>query len=150
MTTSTVLLGDNYLLWIAVNSGTPTYAVINGQGTATINRLQTEIDTSSKSSAGYATSAYGLRKANIDLDILPTLPDTGGYTEFETLCAAQPAAPFLVQIRRNGASGADPADTVFAALMYGSIQSTAFTQNDKVSVKAQLALAAAPTVDALK
>ncbi|WP_174286633.1 hypothetical protein [Sphingomonas bacterium] len=148
--TSTVLLGDNYLLWVsAIGAAPPVYAVIQGQGTATINRSQNKIATSSKTTQGYGTNAYGLIDLTIDLDILPTLPDPTGYTQFETNCNAVPRTPFAIEIRKNGLAGVE-ADAIFSAVMYGSITSTALTQAEKVQCKAQLALAAAPTVDALK
>jgi predicted secreted protein len=145
-TPSLVLLGDDYLLWSGA-AGATTLTALLGQGTATINRSQTDIDTSSKSSGGYATGAYGLKKITIDLDVLPTLPDTG-YTGLETLCNASPAVPFQVEIRKGGAAGTE-ADAVFSALMYGTISSVAFTQNDKVQAKLAFTLAVAPTVDVL-
>ena len=140
---STVILGDNYLLWIAAAGGSPTYVAIQGQGTATINTSQNKISTSSKTTAGYGTSAYGLADLTIDIDILPTLPDAA-YTLFEGFCTAVPRVPFLVEIRKGGSAGAE-ADAVFSASMYGTLSSVAFTQADKVQAKGQLALASAPT-----
>ena len=151
-TPSVVLLGDDYLLWFApapADATPPAYQVIEGQGTATINRSQTEIDTSSKTTKGYATSAYGLKKLSVDFDVLPSLPDAG-YTELETLCNVTPSAPFMVQIRRGGITGATPADVILECLVNGTISSVALTQNDKVQVKGQVSAAAAPTVDSLK
>lgn len=146
---STILLGNNYLLWIGAAGAAETAMVaIQGQGTCTKSGSQAKIDTASKTTGGFATSAPGLKDITLDLDIIPTLPDAGGYTMLETLCNAIPNAPFQVEIRKNGAAGA-AADAVFSALMYGTITSTAFTQNDKVAVKAQFLLAAAPTVNAL-
>ena len=143
-----ILLGDNYLVWIGPVGGATPLAPIQGQGTATINRSQNKIATSSKTTQGYGTSAYGLKDLTIDLDILPTLPDPNGYTMLETLTNVSPSAPFLFEIRKNGLAGVE-ADAIFAATVYGTISSVALTQADKVQAKAQFSLAAAPTKDAL-
>ena len=146
---STILLGNNYLLWIGAPGAAETaMAVIQGQGTCTKSQSQAKIDTASKTTGGYATSAPGLKDITLDLDIIVTLPDAGGYTLLETQAQAIPNVAFPVEIRKNGVAGV-AADAVFSALMYGTITSTAFTQNDKVAVKAQFLLAAAPTVNTL-
>lgn len=140
-----VLLGNEYLGW--VESSVPaTYNSIKGQGTLTINRSRPKIDTSSKETTGYSTGAFGPQDLSIDLDIKVTLPDANGYTRFETQCNA--GVPFGFSVRKNGAAGVS-ADAVFTASVYGSIQSTTFNKDGTVDVKAQLALAAVPTVDAL-
>jgi predicted secreted protein len=147
MTASAILLGNEYMLW--VEATTPgTYNAVKGQGTLTINRSQQKIDTSSKDTSGYATSAYGLKDLTIDVDVKVSLPDASGYTRLETLCNAEPPAPFNVQVRKGGASGEDT-DAIFEASVYGSISSIAFNQNGTVDAKVQLALAAAPATDAL-
>ena len=148
MTASIVKLGNDYMLWLGTPIDTPVFSVVKGQGTATINRSQKKIDTSSKDTQGYATSAYGLKDLTIDLDIVPTLPDATGYTALEALCNASPAAPFPIEIRKGGSAGTET-DAIFSASVYGTITSVAFTQDDKVTAKVQFALAAAPTVDAL-
>lgn len=146
---SVIKLGNDYLLWFGAPNATETaLAAIQGQGTATINQSQAKIDTASKTTGGYATSAPGLKDITIDLDITPLLPDAQGYTLFETQCNAIPNVPFPVEIRKNGLAGV-AADAVFSAVMYGTITSVAFTQNDKVAAKAQLLLAAAPSINAL-
>lgn len=141
------LLGNNYLVWI--ESTTPgTYNLIAGQRGVTISRSSSEIDLSSKDDAGYGASAFGLRKLTLDLDVLPSLPDTNGYTRLETLSNAVPAAPFNIQIRKDGAAGTD-ADAVFEGLVYGNIDSTSFEQDAGVPVKIKFTAAAAPATDAL-
>jgi predicted secreted protein len=141
-------LGNDYLLWI--ESTTPgTYNLIKGQQALNLTRSASVIDTATKDDFPYGTSAPGLRQVSISLTAIPNLPDATGYTRFETLCNAAPAAPFNIQIRKNGATGATPGDVVFAALMYGNIDSTGFAQNDSVKITAKLDLAAAPSTDIL-
>ena len=146
---STILLGNDYLLWIGAPGAAETaLEYIQGQGTCTKTQSQAKIDTGSKTTGGYSTSAPGLKDITLDLDIIVTLPDAGGYTLLETQSNAIPNVPFPVEIRKNGQAGV-AADAVFSASMYGTITSTAFTQNDKVAVKVQFLLAAAPTVNTL-
>lgn len=141
------LLGQNYFLWI--ESSTPgTYNFPLGQDDLTVNRSLDPIDTSTKDDGGYATSAPGLRKLTLDFNIVPKLPDANGYTRLETLCFANPSAPFNVQIRKGGAAGAN-GDVVFQCLMYGSLDSTGMGKGDAVKVKCTLTAAGAPTTDAL-
>ena len=74
-----VLLGNNYMLW--VESSTPgTFNMLKGQGTLADSRSQATIDTSDKTSSGYATSAYGLITLKLSLDVRVNLPDASGYT----------------------------------------------------------------------
>ncbi len=144
---STLLLGGDYLLWI--ESATPgTYNYIKGQGTAVINRSQSNIDGSSKDTPGYSTGTYGRKTITIDLDMVPKLPDANGYSRLEANCNAVPTAPFNIQIRKNGVNGVS-ADAIFAASVNGSISSVTLPDNDKVTAKGQLQLANAPTVDTL-
>ncbi|WP_242140869.1 hypothetical protein [Sphingomonas sp. TREG-RG-20F-R18-01] len=142
---STTLLGNDYLGWIE-GSTVGTFAAINGQGTLTDTRSQTNIDTSDKTSAGYETEAYGNIKVSLALDIRVKLPDPTGYTRLETMCNAR--TPFNFQVRKNGQAGV-LADAIFAALMYGTIASRTFNKDGTVDVKVNLGLAAAPTIDVL-
>lgn len=140
-------LANNYRLWI--ESTTPgTYNEIKGQGNLKISRSAGSIDLSSKSDYPYGLSAPGLRTVSIALDIKPDLPDATGYTRCETLCSANPQAPFNIQIRKGGSGGAS-GDVVFAASMYGNLSATDMSENGPLAVTLDLTLAAAPTTDAL-
>lgn len=140
-------LGNDYLLW--VESSTPgTFNLVKGQQTLSISRDAGSIDTTSKDESGYGTSAPGLKSLKLSLDIIPNLPDANGYTRLETLSNATPQAPFNVQVRKGGQTGA-AGDVVFAGSVYGNIASTEFGQNDAVKAKVEFTAAAAPTTDVL-
>ncbi|KKI17497.1 phage tail tube protein [Sphingomonas sp. Ag1] len=140
-------LGNDYLLW--VDSATAgTYNLVKGQQALSISRDAGSIDTSTKDDSGYGTSAPGLKSLKISLDMLPNLPDATGYTRLESLCNAAPAVPFMVQIRKGGATGA-VGDVVFEGSVYGNITSTEFGQNDAVKAKIEFSAAAAPVKDIL-
>lgn len=141
-------LANDYLLWLdGVTTGT--YSAIKGQGNLSVSRSTSKIDLSTKDDLGYGSSAPGIRDLGIELDLIPNLPDTTGYTRLETLCNANPVAPFLIQIRKGGSSGVMPGDVVFAGLVYGSLDSTAYNQNSGVAVKVSFYPASAPTTDLL-
>uniref|UniRef100_UPI0035C96709 phage tail tube protein n=1 Tax=uncultured Sphingomonas sp. TaxID=158754 RepID=UPI0035C96709 len=141
----TILLGNQYLGWIE-SAVAGTYTALKGQGTLTESRSQAKIDTSDKTSGGYATGAYGAVTLTQSIDIKVNLPDAG-YTRLETLALAQ--TPFNWQVRKNGLAGITPGDAVFQALVYGTITSRTFNKDGTVDAKIELALAAAPTVDTL-
>jgi hypothetical protein len=140
-------LANDYMVWVE-SATAGTYNVIRGQQGATINRSSSSIDTSTKDDSGYGTSAPGLKGLTVDFSMIPNLPDITGYTRYETLCNAQPVAPFNVQIRKGGLTGSTT-DVVFQCLVYGNLDSTGFDQNAAVAVKSTLSAAAAPTVDVL-
>lgn len=140
-----VLLGNNYLAWFETATA-GTYAAIKGQGTYDENRSQPDIDTSSKETTGYSTGSFGNINYKGSLDIRVNLPDTT-YSRVET-AANTPGTSIGFQIRSKGAAGAI-GDAIFAAQVYPSITSRSFNKDGTVDVKLSLALAAAPTVDAL-
>ncbi|GAA4218628.1 hypothetical protein GCM10022253_19450 [Sphingomonas endophytica] len=140
-------LGNDYLVWVEGDQA-GTYSLVKGQQTVSISRDAGSIDTTSKDESGYGTSAPGLKSLKISLDTIPNLPDASGYTRLETLCNTTPAAPFNIQIRKNGQT-AVAADAVFAGSVYGNIASTEFGQNDAVKSKIEFSAAAAPTIDKL-
>jgi predicted secreted protein len=140
-------LGNDYLLWVE-SATAGTFNLVKGQQSLSISRDAGSIDTSTKDDSGYGTSAPGLKSLKISLDMLPNLPDATGYTALETKCNATPAAPFNIQIRKGGATGAI-GDVVFAGSVYGNISSTEFGQNDAVKAKAEFSAAAAPSTDTL-
>jgi predicted secreted protein len=138
-------LGNDYLLW--VESTTPgTFNLVKGQQGGTVNRNAAEVDLSTKDDDGYGSSASGLRKWSIDLTVLPNLPDATGYTRIESLSNASPSAPFKIEIRKGGKTGAT-GDVVFAGRVYGNLDSTGFDQDAGVGVKLTLRGDGAPTVD---
>jgi hypothetical protein len=140
-------LGNDYLIW--VESITPgTFNLIKGQQSVSISRDAGSIDTTTKDDSGYGTSAPGLKSLKLSLDTIPNLPDSTGFTRLETLCSANPAAPFLIQIRKGGPA-ATITDAVFAGSVYGNITSTEFGQNDAVKAKIEFSAASAPTIDTL-
>jgi predicted secreted protein len=139
-------LGNDYRLWI--ESATPgTFTQIAGQQSLTYNRSSQQIDISDKNNAPYALSAAGLFAVDISVQGLADLPDANGFTLMETKFKAQ--ASWKFQIRKNGSSGADPADVVFAATCNILELPLTFPQNGGVGYSAKLGLALAPTVDAL-
>jgi predicted secreted protein len=140
-------LGNDYLVWVE-SAVAGTFNVIKGQQSVSISRDSGSIDTTTKDDQGYGTSAPGLKSLKLSLDTIPNLPDATGFTRLESLCNANPPAPFNIQIRKGGANGA-PADTVFAGLVYGNISSTEFGQNDAVKAKVEFTAATAPTTDVL-
>jgi predicted secreted protein len=141
------LLGNGYMLWIE-SATAGTFNLIKGQGPLTINRNAASINLTTKDDSGYGSSAPGLRDLSIDLDIIPNLPDTNGYTRLEMLANAAVIAPFNIQIRKNGAAGVS-GDAVFAGSVYGNLDSTSFGQDAGVGVKVKLTAAGAPTIDLL-
>lgn len=158
-------LGNDYMLWVE-SAQAGTFNVIKGQQSLSISRDADTIDTSTKDDSGYGTSAPGLKKLKITLDMLPNLPDADGFSRLEGLCNTLPAAPFNVQIRKGGATGAgltaasagangsagtaaSAGDVVFAGFVYGNLSSTDFGQNEAVKAKAEFTAAAAPSIDKL-
>ena len=142
------LLGNNYRLWL--ESATPgTYNEIKGQSNLVVNRSSSLIDTSSKDDGAYGTQAPGLKSLTIDVTLVPNLPDANGYTRLQTAALASPTTASLFQIRKNGSTGADPADVVFQASMYIANLNNTLNKNAAVDASFQLSLAAPPTIDAL-
>jgi predicted secreted protein len=143
-----VKLGNDYRLWI--ESATPgAYNLIAGQQDLSINRQGQTIDISSKNDFPYAAQAAGARTLSISLSGVADLPDATGFTRLETEANTTIATPFNVQIRSNGSSGADPADTVFEGSVYATDFNTSMGRNDAVKYSVTLVAAAAPTTDVL-
>lgn len=140
-------LGPDYRVWIE-SAVAGTFNEIKGQGTSTINRGGSPIDTTTKDDGNYGTSAPGPRSLSVDLDIIPNLPDANGYTRLETASNANPQLPVNFQIRKGGSAGV-AADVMFACSMYANLDNTTFGQGDAVKVKTTLLAAAPPTVDIL-
>jgi len=138
--------GNDYRLWI--DNGSGVYSEIKGQQDLTVNRDSSLIDTSSKDDGAYGTQMPGLKSCSINCEIYPNLPDASGYGRLETVALASPQAANNFQVRKGGSAGSG-SDVVFQASMYVGNFNTAKPKNGVVGVSFQLALAAAPTVDAL-
>lgn len=140
------LLGNDYRMWI--ESTTPgTYNQIAGQQTLSTSRASQQIDISDKNNSPYALSTGGLLDYSITLEGLADLPDANGFTLLETKFLAQD--PWMFQVRKDGNSGADPADVVFKGSLNILELSVSYPQNGAVSYTARFGLNAAPDVDAL-
>lgn len=141
-------LANEYMLW--VESATPgTFNVCKGQKGTTINRQAAQIDLTTKDDEGYGVLAPGIRSLSLQTGFIPNLPDANGYQRLETLCKANPQAPFVIQIRKGALTGADPADVVFECSVYGNFDTTGFEQNEGVTDAVTMYAAAAPTIDLL-
>jgi predicted secreted protein len=139
-------LGNDYRLWI--DNGSGTYSEIKGQQDLTINRDSGLIDTSSKDDGAYGTQAPGLKACSINCEVYPNLPDAAGYGRLETIALASPQVANNFQVRKGGSAGSG-SDVVFQASMYVGNFNTTAPKNGVTGVSFVLALAAAPTTDAL-
>lgn len=146
-----IKLGNNYLLWVKPAAGGASAAavVIVGQGDLSIKRTAATIDTSSKTSGGWSTKAAGLKDGSATLKINPELPDAG-YALLEGFAKANPPAPFVVQVRKDGLDGTDPDDVTFECQVYATDFNDDAGKNGVYSVDLTLVFAGAPTVDTLK
>ncbi len=76
--TSKATAGKDYLL--SINTGTallPVWTLIGGQRSSSLGRTASSIDTSNKTSGGWASAIPGLKKWTVDLDALALLQDAG-------------------------------------------------------------------------
>jgi hypothetical protein len=141
-------LGNDYRLWI--ESATPgTYNEILGQQDLAVNRQGNVIDTSTKDDFPYASQAAGSRTLSLPFNLIPSLPDTTGYTRLETQALATTATPFNVQVRKGGSSGNGTTDVVFEGSVYCTDFNTSLGRNDAVKVTGTLVANGAPTTDLL-
>jgi predicted secreted protein len=138
-------IGNDYLVWVAAPATTPTYWLFGGQQSGVVSTSREEADASHKTSGGYALSAPGLRRRTITLEFVADLPDTG-YTVVET-AEKSSSREVLVQIRRGGVTGADPADVIFAGLMGVTALNVNAPLNGVVGGSVTFSTAAAPTFD---
>lgn len=139
--------GTDYRLWI--ESATPgTYNEIKGQTGHDVKRQGGLFDTSSKDDGAYGTEMPGQKKVNLDFEIFPNLPDANGYGRLESAALASPSLPVNFQVRKGGSAGVT-GDAVFQASMYIGNFDTSYPKDGPVKCTFQLALAAAPTIDAL-
>lgn len=139
-----VLIGNNYMVWIAVPGETPTYALIAGQQTGSLGATRETIDASHKTSGGVALIIPGLRGYTINLDFVADLPDANGFTVAET--AFKAATSVLIELRKGG-STATTSDKIFAGEMYVTSLNPTFGLNGTVSGSITLVPKAAPTTD---
>ena len=138
-------LGKDDFLWIETATA-GTFAFPKGQGDLKIGRGRDKLDGTDKTTAGFKQTLYGLSDLTITIDIQPDLPDLTGFTRLVTLCNAQPAVPFKIEIRGKGAAGLT-ADAIFAAPVVGQIVSQDHPTGGIRSVSFEFGLAGAPTVD---
>ena len=142
------LLSNNYRIWLE-SATAGTYNELKGNANLSVTRNGSTIDLTSKSDFPYAAQGPGARQVSISAELVVDLPDTLGYTRLETLTNAAVAAPFNIQIRKGGSSGATPADVVFAGSVYCTDLNTDFSVNSGVKVTCTFVAAAAPTTDVL-
>lgn len=139
-------LGSDYRLWI--ESATPgTYNQILGNQALSISRSGQTIDMATKDDGAYGAQAAGSKGLSLQAGFIPNLPDTTGYDRFQALARASTTAPFNVQIRKGGSSGATPADVVFLCSMYCTQDDNDFAMNAGMTAGFTLVAAAAPTTD---
>lgn len=139
------LLGADYRLWIE-SSTADTFNEVKGQTKLKISRSVNPIDTGSKDSGGYDTSANGTKKLTIDVEMKPSLPDANGYSRMESQFAA--SEPTRFQVRKGGSAGAIGDITYDGVMNIGSFDSQS-DNNDVVTATSQLTVSEAPTVDTL-
>jgi hypothetical protein len=140
-----VLIGNNYLVWVAAPGGSPTYTTFGGQQDGTLESNRATFDASHKTSGTVALKGPGLRDVTINLNYVADLPDTG-YTVVETAHKGA-TGRVLVQIRKDGAAGTSPDDVIFAAEMLVTNLSVAQALNGAVSGSVNFELSAVPTTD---
>lgn len=142
----TVLIGNNYLVWVAAPGGSPTYAVFGGQQNGSLGATRETADASHKTSGGVALSVPGLRSYPITLSFVADLPDAGGYSVVESAYKSA-SGSVLLQVRKGGAAGASPADVIFACEMYVTQLTVDLSLNGVVSGTVTFVPKAAPTTD---
>lgn len=135
--------GSDYRLFVQ-SSTAGTFNQPAGQGNLTIRRSKAFSSNATKDTEGYDTQSPGLKTLTISQELTPSLPDPSGYTRMETLDKSNAAEVY--QVRKKPWA---TADVVYEALMYTSLDDTAFNQGVSVTVGSTLTLAEAPTVDAL-
>lgn len=134
-------LGQDFRLFVG-NAAGDQFAEPRGQGNLTINRGSSPIDTSTKDSGRYGTSAPGPKTLTITQEIIPDLPDANGYTRMKALDNDGDTAVY--QIREKPFA---EADVVFECLMYTVFGNTGMGRTDPVGTSVELSAAEAPTVD---
>lgn len=138
---------DQYRVWIGDGGGTEVYYEMPGQKGIEYAFSADKIDQTVKADS-WETSRPGLKKlTTFAIDVMPSLPDTHGYSHLEAQFLAKAATD--IQVRKNGSSGASPADVVFAASMFVSDLGNSAQPKTNVATKISLYLAAAPTTNAL-
>lgn len=133
-------LGKNLRLYVET-AVADTFAEPLGQRDLTINRSTSPIDTSTKDTGNYGTSAPGQKSLTLSQQFVPDLPDTA-YARMKELDGSGETATY--QVRE--APYADT-DVVFECVMYTSFGNTDAGTASPVGSTAELSAAAAPTVD---
>lgn len=140
-----IKLGNDYLLWVKVGSAAA--VCILGQGDLSIKRGAKSIDTSSKTSGGWDTSAGGNRSGSATLKLNPELPDAG-YAAFETVGKSAPPQNFVVEVRKGGVTATED-DAIFSCPVWCGDFNDDYSKDGVVSVDTTFNFAGAPTVDTL-
>jgi hypothetical protein len=142
------LNGNDYRLF--VESATPgTYAELKGQGDMELNETSSTTDTTTKDEFPYGSSMAGARSLTLSVNVVPNLPDAGGYTRLETIAKAAVSTSVKLQIRKGGSAGVSPGDVVHECVWNITGRPRSFGQGGAVTGSFTFANAAAPTVDAL-
>tara|TARA_R110000787_G_scaffold208846_8_gene318910 strand:- start:4187 stop:4609 length:423 start_codon:yes stop_codon:yes gene_type:complete len=134
-------LGQDFRLFVR-DVGGATFSQPRGQGNLTINRSSSPIDTSTKDSGRYGTSAPGAKTLTLSQELIPDLPDATGYTRMKALDGSGDAEVY--QIREKPFA---EEDAVFECLMYTVFGNTGLGRTDAVGTSVELSAAEAPTVD---
>lgn len=140
-------LGRDYRLWVET-AVAGTYAEVKGNQELSIGRDGSTIDLGTKSDFPYSPQAAGGRSLSVSASFIPDLPDAG-YTRFMSLANGATTTPIPIQIRKGGATGADPGDVVLEVDTYATQLNDDFGQAGGVGSAWTLVAAAAPTVDLL-
>lgn len=135
-------LGNAYRLFIGDGAGTEVFTEIAGQQDLSISRSSATIDTSTKDNFPYGTQAPGLKTLSVSFNLIPDLPDAGGYGELESQALSTDPQPCNFQVKTGST-------VVYEGSMYITDFNTSFGQNDSVKVTGTLVAAAAPTTDTL-
>lgn len=141
----TYLDANKYLLWAGDGAGPEVFAAPAGQVGIEWTRSSAKVDQTVKTST-YEVGRPGVKSISLSLDLKVSLPDANGYTRLET--AHKAGTAINIQIRKDGATGADD-DKVFAASVYVADIQLSGPQGGDVTAKISFMLAADPTTDTL-
>jgi hypothetical protein len=134
--------GNDDLLW--VRRGGVYYPILGQQNLGHTGSTAT-IDTSDKTTGGYATEGPGVTSMQISLEVTPDLPDTNGFEYVEALFTSKAAETY--QIRKGGLAGNGTTDVQFECSMFVLSKSKTSNKNGVRTVSLTFGLAAAPTID---
>lgn len=142
------LLGTDVRVWIE-SATAGTFNMIKGNTTLRRTRNGSTFSTGSKDDFPYDPQAAGTRTLSIAAEFVPQYPDTNGMGRLETLANGATPAPFKIQLRKGGASGASPADVLFEGSVYCTDLNDQQDNNNPQSISCTFVIASAPTTDKL-